>query len=516
MKIFIKKYASMMLVPGMLLVNSCDDFGDVNVNPNAIQSPTPEYVFSKAIYDGTAVGSNHASLLLGNMQYTTSYNDVAGFGSKYVAAQQLRSSNVFSDAYPNQINEIEEVIKALRDDETKVNQLSIARIWRVFCYSRLTDVYGDIPYTEGAQGYTQGIYQPVYTPQSEIYADMLKELQESTGALTAGGATFGAGDVIYGGNIEKWRKFGYSLMLRLGMRLTNVPGNQAQTWVQRAITGGVIMDDADIAAVRNYNATGQGITRNPIANSLYNSDYIARNGKTNTEGGKYQETFIDSLKANNDPRLPILSIVWTGPDNARVASNDPAIQKGMPDDVPGTPPPNFGDLSEPNPATVLLLSGAQLIFTTQEINFLLAEAALRGWYNANTPAELYEAGIRAGMRQWQITAGAAGAIDQDDIDDYVADHPLVTTVDTEAQLEQIYTQFWMGAFPDATEVFNTYRRLGYPALTPNNYGGNATGGKLIRRFMYPTSEQTLNPTSYRDAITRQGADNLNTHVWWDQ
>jgi hypothetical protein len=516
MKIFIKKYASLMLIPGALLVNSCDDFGDVNVNPNAISAPTPEYVFSKAIYDGTSVGSNHASLLLGNMQYLTSYNDVAGFGSKYVAAQQLRSSNVFSDAYPNQINEITEVIKALQDDATKVNQLSIARIWRVFCFSRLTDVYGDIPYAEAAQGFNQGIYQPAYAPQSEIYADMLKELEEATAALNATGTTFGAGDVIYSGNVDKWRKFGYSLMLRLGMRLTNVPNSPSQTWVQKAITGGVIMDDADIAAVRNYNATGQNITRNPIANSLYNSDYIARNGKTNTEGGKYQETFIDSLKANNDPRLPILSIVWTGPDGARVPSNDPAIQQGMADDEPGVAPANFGDLSEPNPATVLNLAGAQLIFTTQEVNFLLAEAALRGWYSGDTPAELYEAGIRAGMRQWQISVGNAGAIAQADIDDYVADHPLVTSVDTEGQLEQIYTQFWMGAFPDATEVFNTYRRLGYPALTPNNYGGNATGGQLIRRFMYPTSEQTLNTTSYRAAVARQGADNLNTHVWWDQ
>lgn len=515
MKIFIKKYASMMLVPGMLLVNSCDDFGDVNVNPNAISTPTAEYVFSKAIYDGTAVGSNHASLLLGNMQYTTSYNDVAGFGSKYVAAVQSRSADVFNAGYPNQINEITEVIKAVKDDPARVNLLSIARIWRVFCFSRLTDVYGDIPYTEAAQGYIQGLYQPEYAPQSEIYADMLKELDEATTALDAGAATFGAGDVIYGGNVEKWRKFGFSLMLRLGMRLTNVPNSPSQTWVQKAIAGGVIMDDVDIAAVRSYNATGQGITRNPIANSLNNSDYIARNGKTNTEGGKYQETFIDSLKANNDPRLPVISVVWTGPDGARVPSNNPAIQQGMPDDIAGTPPANFGDLSEPNPATVLLISGWQLIFTTQEVNFLLAEAALRGWYNGDTPATLYENGIRAGMRQWQLAVGAAGAIASDDVDDYVAAHPLVTTGGMESQLEQIYTQFWMGAFPDATEVFNTYRRLGYPALTPNNYPGNATGGKLIRRFMYPTSEQTLNTESYKAAVARQGADDLNTHVWWD-
>jgi hypothetical protein len=286
--------------------------------------------------------------------------------------------------------------------------------------------------------------------------------------------------------------------------------------VKRAIAGGVIMQDADIAAIRNYNATGQTITRNPIAYSLFQSDYIAGNGKTNPEGGKYQETFIDSLKANDDPRLPILSIVWVN----GTPNNDPDIQQGMADDINGSAPANFGDLSEPNPATVLLQSGLQLIFTTQEVNFLLAEAALRGWYSG-TPAELYEEGIRAGMRQWQIAVGAAGAISSQDVDDYVDAHPLVTTGDMDSQLEQIYTQFWMGAFPDATEVYNVYRRLGYPALTPNTYGGNATGNKLIRRFMYPTSEQTLNSTSYNEAVQRQitengwVTDNLNGHVWWD-
>lgn len=517
MKISIKKYASLLLVPGMLLVNSCDDFGDVNVNPNAISAPTPEYLFSKSLYDGTAVLANHASLLLGNMQYTTSYNDVAGFGSKYVAAQQLRSSSVFTDSYPNQINEITEVINAVQDDPALVNQLSIARIWRVFCYSRVTDLYGDIPYIEGAQGYIQGIYQPEYTPQSEIYADMLNELEEATAALTPGATSFGAGDVIYNGDVDQWKKFGYSLMLRLGMRLTEVSNSTAEEWVKRAIAGGVIMQDEDIAAIRNYNATGQTLTRNPIAYSLFQSDYIAGNGKTNPEGGKYQETFIDSLKANDDPRLPILSIVWVN----GVPNNDPDIQQGMADDINGSAPANFGDLSEPNPATVLSQSGLQLLFTTQEINFLLAEAALRGWYSGATPADLYEAGIRAGMRQWQIAVGAAGAISAQDVDDYVDAHPLVTTGDMESQLEQIYTQFWMGAFPDATEVYNTYRRLGYPDLTPNNYGGNATGGKLIRRFMYPTSEQTLNTTSYNEAVQRQITENgwqrddLNGHVWWD-
>src|SRR5687768_9816215 len=132
MKIFIKKYTSLLLLSGTFLINACDDFGDANVNPNAIQTPTPEYVFSKAIYDGTAPLGNHATLLLGNMQYVTSYSDISGFGSKYTASQRLRTADVFNASYPNQINEIEEVIKAFQGNPDQVNKLSIARIWRVY------------------------------------------------------------------------------------------------------------------------------------------------------------------------------------------------------------------------------------------------------------------------------------------------------------------------------------------------------------------------------------------------
>jgi hypothetical protein len=74
----------------------------------------------------------------------------------------------------------------------------------------------------------------------------------------------------------------------------------------------------------------------------------------------------------------------------------------------------------------------------------------------------------------------------------------------------------MSIFPDAQEVFNNYRRTGYPALIPNNYPGNLTGGQIFKRFLYPSSEQTLNTPSYNAAVARQGADNFLTPIWWDK
>jgi len=514
MKLSIAKYTRLLpVVLCAAALQSCDkDFEEINTNPNAVSVPTPQYLFSKAVYDGALNSGNASKLLLGTMQYMTSFNDVEGFGSKYVASQVNLSSAVFTAAYPNQINEIGEVIKAVKNDPAKINLYAVARIWRVYCFSRLTDLYGDIPYSEAGQGYNLSLFQPQYDQQSAIYADMLKELEEAAAALNAGNSTtFGASDLIYQGNTARWKKFAYSLMLRLGMRLTKRDAALAKTWVTKAIAGGVIRDYADIAKVE-YVGSGQNINKNPIALQLFNDNYVKADGISNPEGGKYHQAFIDSLKANNDPRLPVISVVYVG----GVANSTEAIQKGLPANINGTKPADFGTYSEPKQTTVLRQNAPLLILTAAEVNFLLAEAALRNWYAAETAADLHEKGIRAAMQQWDLISGITNTIDAARINSYVTAHALKTTASVETQTEQIYNQVWVGLFPDAQEVWNNYCRTGYPALVPNNYPGNATGGKLPRRFIYPVAEQTLNKKSYADAIGRQGADDLVTRVWWDK
>lgn len=514
MKLLHSKYCcSLLMLAGMLFMQSCDkDFKEINTNPDAISTPTPGYIFSKALYDGVANSGNVQVLLLGTMQYTTSYNDVAGFGSKYVAARLDLTMGVFNNSYPRQINEIGEVIKAVKDDPANVNLYAVARIWRAFCFSRLTDLYGDIPYSQAGQGYNASIFQPVYDAQKDIYADMLKELDEAATSLDAANTkTFGSADLVYNGNTAQWKKFAYSLMLRLGMRMTKVDAAAAQTWVTKAIAGGVITDYADIAKV-SYVGSGQDINKNPIAFGMLNDDYIKADGISNNEGGKYQQVFIDSLKANNDPRLGVIAVVYVN----GAASSDESIQKGMPSNINGTKPADFITFSEPNQQTVLKIAAPAIIFSNAESNFLLAEAALRNWYTGETASALYEKGIRAAMKQWDLISGTPNTIDAGRIDAYVAAHALNSGAAMEKQMEQIYNQFWVGIFPDAQEVYNNYRRTGYPALVPNNYPGNATGGKIFRRLLYPTSEQTLNRASYNEAVSRQGADDLLTRVWWDK
>jgi hypothetical protein len=258
----------------------------------------------------------------------------------------------------------------------------------------------------------------VYDPQQAIYADMLKELDEAATAIDPAKANFGAADLIYKGDMIKWKKFSYSLMLRLAMRMTKVDLTTAETWAKKAIAGGVITEDADIAKVTGYVSAGQDINKNPLALGMLNSDYVGANGSSNPEGGKYQDVIINFLKTNKDPRLAVLSVVWV---NGK-ADTTAAIQKGMSSSL-SSKPADFGTYSEPNPNTILQLNSPYMLLTNAETNFLLAEAALRNWYTAASASASYENGISASMRQWGLF-GSAGVISANQIQTYIKYHHL--------------------------------------------------------------------------------------------
>jgi hypothetical protein len=491
----------------VLAMAACDNnFEALNTNPDASGKIVPGYVFSKAQYDAV---KNIFAGAAGTMQYTTSFNEVAGFGSKYIFLQGSAPYTVFNTAFPGEINEIGEVIRAVSADPNNVNKLAAARIWRVYSFHRVTDLYGDVPYTDAGLGYVENLYRPRYDSQEEIYKDMLKELDEAAQALDNTRPTFEAADLVYAGNVAKWRKFAYSIMLRLAMRLTKADVALAETWVKKAIAGGVITQDDEIAMMK-YTASGQDINKNPLALSLLNSDYILANGSSNPEGGKYQKTFIDYLRANNDPRLGVLSVVYV---NGK-ADTSAVVQKGMPANFINKPA-DFVTYSEPNQNTILRLDAPMLLLTNAEVDFLLAEAALRGWYTGETAAALYENGTRAGLRQWALY-GSAGAISQNKINAYVSGHVLNTGGTLEQQLEQVYTQYWVALYPNAQEVFSNWRRTGYPVLVPNVVPGNSTGGQLFRRMLYPPTEENLNNDEYQKAIARQGTNTFLTRIWWDK
>lgn len=505
-----------------LLLSACDNgFEQMNVDPNKYSAVVPEYLFTRALLDGVSTNFvGGAYLTIGqSMQHFATYKEVPAAGDKYFNYSYSTgnwSAYAGTAAGQGSVISINQIMDAVKDNPANVNKLSAARIWRAYIFHRLTDLYGDIPYSEAGKALSDKNYAPKYDTQQAIYADMLKELDEAIAAFDASKATFGSADLMYGGDVAKWKKFAYTLMLRLGMRLTQVDAATAKTWVQKAIAGGPITDDTDRAIIA-YVDGSQVASRNFIANGLLSTDYITPGGD-NVEGGKFAKTFIDYLKNTKDPRLNVFSIVWTTTDGKTfTADTTTAKQNGMPNAAFNNLPANFNTFSEPNPATLLRYSAPLLVLGNAETHLLLAEAAVRGWYSGATAASAYTNAVKAAMRQWALF-GTGGVISEAKINAYLAANPYPDGGPEAKQLEQIGTQKWVSLFlEDEYEIFANWRRTGYPVLTPTNYPGNLTGGKIPTRFVIPDSEETYNKTNFMDARTRQGGTNtLSSTVWWDK
>lgn len=502
----------------MIIPLSCDKgFEEMNKDPNKTSILIPNYLFTEAQLtaiglDYGGVGYRNANQVMsGWMQQYANCIVVSGGGDKYV---EVNGGEDFSSAYSSPVNNIETLIRVLSKPED-VNKLSIARIWRVWIYHRITDLFGDIPYSEAVQGSIKQLYTPKYDTQSSIYMDMLKELDEAANALDPSQPTFDKCDLIYGGNISQWKKFAYSMMLRLGMRLTKVDNATAKIWVEKAITGGVIVNNDDVAFVQ-YIESSQASTRNPVAFQLLNGNYINQQDPYNREGGKMAFKIINHLQVTKDPRLNILAVVMVEkPTGGYVADTTASLQKGLLNGVHSTVPDDFVTYSEPNPNTVLKYESPMLVLTNCDVNLTLAEAALRGWYSGSAKTA-YEDAVRGGMKQWALW-GNYGIIPDDRIDRYLAYNPFKEGGTFDEKLEQIQTQRWVSdIFTNEWEIFAAWRRTGYPVLIPVNYPGNLTGGTIPRRFVVPYNEEELNGPNFLDARSRQGENNTYTaRVWWD-
>lgn len=514
----ILKFTYILAVTSGTILLSCNKAGltDLNKPLNSVDYPIPANMFTGALLN---TPQDNYSVLAQGMQYFSTYKEVPAIGDKFYSFNGTEAN--FTLYYTVKLNLLKQLADALSPDQT--NEMSMVRILRVYEYHQLTDVAGDIPYFDAMKGESDRILSPKYDSQRDIYLDMLEELDESAAALDPAKTNFGNADLFYKGDVAKWKKFAYTLMLRLAMRLTNVESQTAEEWVKKAIAGGVMTDDADMAKISYANNSGG---MNPkVQLSLLNGNYLNPQDVDNVEGGKYAATFIDELKSTNDPRLPVISVVWQKPGNATqyVANNDPAVQRGMISGSLNTKPVDFDTYSEPSPL-VLNVAAPIIILGPSEAYLLLSEAALRGWYTDMTAAEAYNLGVKAAMTQWAqwpAVAPSSNVISQEQIDDYLAANPYNSAGSFEEQLEQISVQKWISLFGDDYEVYANWRRTGYPQLMPVNYPGNVTGGKMFRRFSIPITENLTNQQNYLEALQRQGFsestnDNLLTRVWWDK
>ncbi|CAN5180152.1 SusD/RagB family nutrient-binding outer membrane lipoprotein [soil metagenome] len=508
-KIF--NYGALALI--LLCISSCDKgLEDLNRNQTSPTSVDPVLLLNAAVINAS-FPTQTVFFDMGIVQQLITPNGGVLAGANF--NQESRdNANMWAPYYQNVIKYTHDVIVTTTGVTSRSNLNNMARIFQSYVFMILTDNYGDIPYSQGGAGYSDQIFFPAYDRQQDIYPQIIQELMQASAGLDAAG-TIETQDALYAGDIAKWKKFGYSLLLRAGMRLSKVDAAKAQSTVQAAFAGGVIMNNDDNAYVRhdaNYTF--------PIGNMLNGS-----------EAANFYLTkpFVDQLKSTNDPRLTAIAVRYVGATSGNdqkpaVASSNPALQIGMPmgydngsivAQASADGLASFYDYSQVDRTRLVKTFSPSFFVTASQTLLLLAEASFRGWISSGTAAQYFADGIRAHMDQMAIY-DAGSEIDAADKEAYVAANPLTPG----SELQQINTQYWISSFLNGPEAFANFRRSGYPALTPNPYGQpnnpDVPNGTFIRRLTYPNSELSVNTDNVNAAVTAQGGDKLSTRVWWDQ
>lgn len=491
---------------GLIGLNACDaGFDEMNVNKTAAIAINPVFALNNAVVN-TTPPSPTVQYEMGIVQQIVSPNSGVLTGANFNQDNRDYTQATWQRYFRSVIRNTYDVI-ATTKDPARTNLVNMAKILQSYAFLVLTDTYGDIPYTEAGKGYTDQKVYPKYDKQQAIYAGIIKDISDAVAALDAS-KTRETADVLFGGDVAKWKKFGNSLLLRIGMRLSKVDATQAQSLVSKALAGGVITTNADNVLIlhdANYlNSIGQLLNATEA-----NNFYLAA-------------PFVDYLKKTNDPRLRSIAVRYVGATSGTQqtpakAVIDPAVQIGMPfgyDNSSISGPvktlglASFYDFSQADRTRMNKTTARAYLVTASQTNLLLAEAVTRGWVTGNAK-DYYEAGVKAHMAQVS-EMDANSVVSTIAVDVYLTANPFSSTT----ALEQINTQYWISCFLNGPEAFANFRRTGFPKLSANPFPGKAIKGDFINRLTYPNSEISVNSVNVKAAIANQGADDLDTKVWW--
>jgi len=425
--------------------------------------------------------------------------------------------------YTAVIQPLAQIISLTKDDSAYKNLYNMVRIWKAYAFMTLVDTYGDVPYSEAGQGYLKQINYPKYDKMADIYADLYSELKTATGALSASNE-YVTGDLFFGGStaptpvliteqVAHWKKIGYSLMLRLGMRYSKIDVAKAASIAQEAFAGGVILSNSDNVVVTQYNNTVQNGFSNLQRNVSTYFYYLA-------------EPFVNQLKNAADPRLKYIGASYALPQSITSARDTTtADQYGFPigyDAVSVLTYPGYRgtkgggqNYTQLNYDVMISTVAPAFFITNAQTQLLLAEAKFRGWVTSGTTTQqYYEAGVKAAMDEWNLFPGTfSPAVSDPEKNNYLL-QPAIAYNDSNA-LNLINTQYWIECMTNGAEGFANWRRSGFPVLQPNMYNNNLNGG-FVRRMSYPTAEQAQNTLNYNAAVASMGGDGLTQRVFWDK
>ncbi len=370
------------------------------------------------------------------------------------------------------------------------NQIASATILRVWILQTMTDAWGELPYSQALQ---PNLYRaPKYDSQASIYAGLMSEMNSALSQINTAEAG-PTGDLIYGGDMDLWTKFGNSLKMRLALRMADVDPANAKTAFEAAATAGGLTANAD-NALWPY---GTGTDANPIYGNRYvdnRNDYCA------------SDVFLNKLDSLSDPRL--------------AAFFNPAVATGLyVGEVYGLTEGNAAATpnSQVSQRSDLTLSAdlPGIFMDYAQVEFMLAEASERGWSVTGSAQSHYDAGVGASIEYWTTLNGTPAT--PADITAYLA-QPMVDYTNPASgstYKEKIGQQKWIALFNQGTQGWTEWRRMDFGILRLPADGVLDTYDGIPLRMKYPVDEQTLNSGNYNAAIASQGPDLQGTKVWWD-
>lgn len=467
----------------LLTIVSCTrDFEEINTNPNQPEAVGADLLLATVI---STVANEAATSGWGRgnvVSQLTAKINFTGF-DRYEWGAESGLWNTYYGILP----EIDLILTSSQQEETKnTSYEGIALLLRSYVFSILTDNWGNIPFSEAIRG-TENNFTPKYDTQEAIYTALLKDLKKAVALLEEKQPILG-GDMLYDGDMDKWVRFGNSLRLRYLLRVSNK--KDVATEIQAIFSSGKYISTNEENAVMNYPGSTQ-IDSWPISTSRIGSFDEYRLSKTSEQ----------VLKQFEDERLS----AWFQPtDNPTDA---PSLLVGLPNGLSEDNASNYnGGASNVSRINQAYFFDAPdkvkaAIIQAAEVQFILAEAAQKGWITADAKT-LYETGVRLSFEYWEVPQ---------DIDAYLAQ----TGVAFDDTLEIILTQKWLASFLVGFEGWYDYRRTGFPTfITPGP--DNVNSDVVPVRFLYPDSEQTLNKENYDQVVSDIGGNTINIKAWWEQ
>lgn len=471
------------------------DFQELNTDPNRPKEITPGVMLGQLQYRivNSSIGAAR-SFTHELMQVDAPRSSTGGGGlHRYIVNP---GAGVWSNFY-SYLTDIEDIYSiATRLGEN--NYRAIALVYKSWAYSILTDLYGDVPCSEATRA-TNGIFQPAFDKQKDIYIQLLKNLDTANTLFnTAKALTYG-GDLVFNANsitggvntgIVKWKKFANSLKLRCLLRISKRNG---EVNVNEQIN--TILSNPAIYPVLSSNAD-DAIFRYPGTFPYFNPYYNARQLDWR-DGTYFTKFFIDKMNADNDPRRSVWSFpvivggnsVWQGIESGYPTTTEYQVGKNS----------SYSDGLKTLPQLGIMMSYA-------ELEFIKAELVLRGFNTGKTAKQHYEAGITASMVQWGLSLPVG----------YLSQPGVVYNelAPFEAQLEKIMLQKYYAFFFVDYQSWFEKRRTGYPVLPRGS--GIPVENQFPSRVPYPGYLQSLNSENLAAAIVSMGGDLADIKVWWNK